>query len=447
MLLKVCLSDCSLPSVLEVDMDNSKSRKARPINSCDTCRRRRLKCDKTHPECGRCAAAGVHCSYAGEATVSREQPDRGTRPASRETPSDLQDVGANTQPNASDRGSLFVEAGGRSTYLGPTFWGNTISPNFYADIDLAQLNPFPRWPPIREHDGFDREASHSRHFLFSRRHPGSRCKKCGERYRLQCVFNILPKRSICEKLIDLFFISVFTLTPILHLPTFAADHREFWRAGAQYGCQKSSSGTILERKPSFIALYFSMLFAATKSVGSSMIGDLLVDEEIPLVADLYFAATISTTLVGFPRRPSLYSLAAFIFAQSQFIREEEFPDAPSFIETAFRVALGMGLHRDFGNSELLDAERETRRRLWWHVIHLDVMAAASSGLSPLWIDEMMSNTSLMSEYEDFCESGADPRGRSALNVLGRCADSSSGPSTYFSNTSLPLYERNPTYSS
>lgn len=40
----------------------------------------------------------------------------------------------------------------------------------------------------------------------------------------------------------------------------------------------------------------------------------------------------------FLRRSSLYSRVAYIFAQSQFVREEEFSDSPDFIITAFRIS-------------------------------------------------------------------------------------------------------------
>lgn len=109
--------------------------------------------------------------------------------------------------------------------------------------------------------------------------------------------------------------------------------------------------------------------------------------------DIYFLATVSLSLVGFPRRPSLYAHAAYILSQSQLVREEEFGEAPTFISTAFRVSLAMGLHRDSSYFGLGKAESEVRRRLWWHVIHLDVMASASSGLSPLFIDDKMANAS------------------------------------------------------
>lgn len=114
--------------------------------------------------------------------------------------------------------------------------------------------------------------------------------------------------------------------------------------------------------------------------------------------DMHLATITSAALTGFPRSPSIYSLAAYIFVQSQFMREEDFSDSGDFISTAFRVALGMGLHRHLPQASFSLAELETRRRLWWYILHLDVMASASSGLSPFFIDEKMANTMMVSPY-------------------------------------------------
>ena len=132
-------------------MNNSKAKKPRSINSCDTCRKRRLRCDKARPSCGRCVATGTTCTYLPETSISKEEPtQRETRSISQEGPSLPQDISTTADPNVHDKGSLFVEAGGRSTYLGSTFWGNTISSNFHTDAALAHVTPFPQLPVTSE---------------------------------------------------------------------------------------------------------------------------------------------------------------------------------------------------------------------------------------------------------------------------------------------------------
>lgn len=86
--------------------------------------------------------------------------------------------------------------------------------------------------------------------------------------------------------------------------------------------------------------------------------------------------------------------------QSQFIREEDFSSSPSLINTAFRIALGMGLHRDLPQADFTPAEFETRRRLWWYILHLDVMSSSSSGLSPLFINDRMTDAGTISQVDE-----------------------------------------------
>ncbi|KIV88836.1 hypothetical protein PV10_08474 [Exophiala mesophila] len=134
-----------------------------------------------------------------------------------------------------------------------------------------------------------------------------------------------------------------------------------------------------------------MLFSSLMSASETQMRELLGDKSNVQIGDLYFVTVMASSLTGFPRQPTLYALAAYIYAQSQFIREEEFSDGPEFINTAFRVALGMGLHRNLATAGFTVAEQETRKRLWWYILHLDIMSSCSSGLSPLFVDDKMDN--------------------------------------------------------
>ena len=56
----------------------------------------------------------------------------------------------------------------------------------------------------------------------------------------------------------------------------------------------------------------------------------------------------------------------------------------AFIGLSFRVAQMLGLHKDPSRFKSLDPiSAEVRRRIWWHVVHLDVSIAVASGLPPI----------------------------------------------------------------
>lgn len=236
----------------------------------------------------------------------------------------------------------------------------------------------------------------------------SHCRMCGGGYRLSCVQAMLPDRQICVKLCGVFFGKIFPLIPILHLPSFRLDFEELLQAvEARKGSQEQPVAPVVRRKPGLLCLLFSIMFSAqfcsTESELHAIFG---TDFPRPSMELCYLATMIAANLTGFPRRPSMYTLAAYIYAQSQFAREEDFRDAPEFVSMSFRLSIGMGLHRQLPNANLSVGDIETRRRLWGYILHLDVMVSCSSGLSPLFIDEKMANTSTISDHDEYtAESG------------------------------------------
>ncbi|KAL9044548.1 MAG: hypothetical protein Q9214_002320 [Letrouitia sp. 1 TL-2023] len=251
----------------------------------------------------------------------------------------------------------------------------------------------------------------------------SKCKSCGSRYSLPCILALLPRYEVCEKLCGIFSSTVFPLMPVLHLLDFSHNFRAFWEETGPVIGHDANIGSLLRRKPSFICLLSSILFASLVTASPSRVADIkdLDDDQSVTPDKMYFAAMVSAMLTGFPRRPSLDTLAAYLIVQSQFVREEDFADAPDFISTAFRVALGMGLHRQLPHAGFSIAELETRRRLWWYILHLDIMSSASSGLSPLFIDDKMANAEMISQYEQHDSNLEDRSNQSWSQVKLPCS--------------------------
>lgn len=209
---------------------------------------------------------------------------------------------------------------------------------------------------------------------------------------------MLPSKATCHILCSAFFTNVFPLIPILHIPSFTKNHEAFWRDFQQNGDHNINIGPFLRERPDFVCLLCAMMFAGILTMSSTQLENISIKNSTSMADDLYFATMKSASLVGFPRRPSLNSLASYIIAEMQLLREEDFADPPAHITTSFRVALSMGLHRDIDRFEF--SEAETRRRLWWFIIHQDVMISASSGLSPLFIDEDMANVTMIARQDE-----------------------------------------------
>lgn len=230
----------------------------------------------------------------------------------------------------------------------------------------------------------------------------SQCRLCGRSYRVSCVQAMLPSKEISTKLCEIFFGSVFPLIPILHIPSFQQDYDNLWEElETHQPGRETNPASILRRKPGLICLLSAILFSALNSASNAQLGSALSANLSKIsIETCYLAAMVSATITGFPRRPTLYTLAAYIYIQSQFAREEDFRDAPEFINMSFRLSIGMGLHRQLSNQDMSLGDMETRRKIWWYVLHLDVMTSCSSGLSPLFIDEKMANAKMIEEYDE-----------------------------------------------
>lgn len=82
------------------------------------------------------------------------------------------------------------------------------------------------------------------------------------------------------------------------------------------------------------------------------------------------------------------------------IREEESLSSCSFVAVAFRVCQAMGIHKDGTDFGLGEIQTEERRRVWCHLMHLDVMTSILSGLPLIASSEMFSDTRMIRELQD-----------------------------------------------
>ena len=278
----------------------------------------------------------------------------------------------------------------------------TATDHYLADPPPRTSSPLSKRPQ-RDDVGLEQEHQrfrppHSSDVSWSKA-PSSPCKYCGSRYSFSCILALLPGRETCEQLCSIFFSTVFPLMPVLHLQGFAHDFHAFWEGRDSSIGHDAEIGLLLRRKPGFVCLLSSILFASLVSAPPARLASIVKDDQDLTPEKMHFVAMVAATLTGFPRRPSLYTLAAYIIAQNQSAREEDFSDGPDFISTAFRFSIGMGLHRQLPNAGFTIPELETRRRLWWYILHLDVMSSASSGLSPLFIDDKMANANTISHHD------------------------------------------------
>jgi hypothetical protein len=214
----------------------------------------------------------------------------------------------------------------------------------------------------------------------------------------------LPPKLVCDNLYRNFLCYVNPAIPILHLLTFHERYERFWDWYLIWDGKTSPEGVLAEI-PSFLPLMLSVLFTAslTPSTPESVGG---LQQAQNLQRKLYQVTSRSLTMVGFPQDPAICALEAFVLMHSVLIKEEEAISSCSFIATACRIAQAMGLHRDGTEFNIDSIHAEERRRLWWYIMHLDVMASLLSGL-PLILSSEYSTTRPIAERKDELVSEVD----------------------------------------
>ncbi|KAH8699175.1 hypothetical protein BGW36DRAFT_293602 [Talaromyces proteolyticus] len=207
----------------------------------------------------------------------------------------------------------------------------------------------------------------------------------------------LPSRRQSDILYRGFMSGVHAISPVLHPPTVLKLYSAFWDwydHGHYSGDQCPD--------PSFIPLLYTIWYG-----GSVTISLRTIKAEFPNVSSrstlsemFHDQVTIWLTKISFPRNPTLHGLVAFLLVQTILSREEQPLASSLFISMALRVAQTMGLHRDPAQFGIQSSDAEARRRIWWHIVHMDGVVAMSSGLPPLVNDENFWDVRETSEVKD-----------------------------------------------
>lgn len=189
---------------------------------------------------------------------------------------------------------------------------------------------------------------------------------------------------------------VQAISPVTHPPTVLHLYQKFWK-WYDHGAHNGEPFP----KPSFVPLLYAIWYGGSVSISLRTIrAEFNVETRPALSALFHDQVTRWLKKISFPRNASLYGLAAFLLVQTILSKEEEPLTSSLFISLALRVAQSMGLHRDPAQFGIPPCEAETRRRVWWHIVHMDGVVAMSSGLPPQVSDENYWDVRVTSDIKD-----------------------------------------------
>ena len=170
------------------------------------------------------------------------------------------------------------------------------------------------------------------------------------------------------------------------MPTLRLDYDEFWR---WYECPRSVlPNDKLVNDPTFLCLLFNILYcgAITSSSLHWTAGPLQELEQELLTKQLESASAASLKYVQHMQHPTYNTLVASLLVHSCSRHGGRLDDDPGFVTTVMRIAQGMGFHLEASPNEHNAVTNEMQRRVWWHILWLDLQDSAFNG-SPLYYQD------------------------------------------------------------
>jgi hypothetical protein len=332
-------------------------------------------------------------------------------------------------------GYLSIQEGGRTRYVGSTFWA-------YVSDELDQLNVLLRdqnrysnangiGNPQCLDDG-DRELSpmsdwsedsHQHGFSFHRAGDNDYHQKSQLRGDCEaCIRNAFDKSVLLQAMdshpsrfrriaLDMltgmpterqshilfrcWLSGVHGPVPLVYPPKILKLYEQFW----DWYKNKRELGEPIPNTD-FLPFLYAIWYAGSVSLSLRGLKEWFPGtKRATLSAGFHDQITRCLVSANFPRVASIPALAAFLTLAIIIAKEEEPLTSSLFVGMALRVAQMLGLHREPTLFNFEPWEVESRRRLWWHVVMSDTMISVSSGLPPLITDGFW-DVKMVSEVKD-----------------------------------------------
>ncbi|GMG00584.1 unnamed protein product [Aspergillus oryzae] len=294
-------------------------------------------------------------------------------------------------------GHLSLEDGGRSSRSHQDTTANESSVDDNMTDTMAKARGSPWKTSIDSSGGVRRDrVSGPEEFQKSVLFPTGDSPSVKEKHVEPEMLDHVPTKRQSHILYKGFMSGIHAISPVIHPPTILKLYNSFW----DWYDYSSYSGDSCP-DPSFIPLLYAIWYGGSVTISIRTIkAEFNVSSRSALSKTFNDEVTRWLTKISFPRSPSLQGLAAYLLVQTILSKEEEPLTSSLFISLAMRVAQTMGLHRDPAKFGIKPYEAEYRRRIWWHIVHMDGVVAMSSGLPPLVSDENFWDVRDASEVKD-----------------------------------------------
>ncbi|KAH8802543.1 fungal-specific transcription factor domain-containing protein [Xylogone sp. PMI_703] len=347
--------------------------------SCNTCKERKVKCDKTFP-CSACCKSNRRCRYDNAENISSHR----AKSQYRELRKRLAELEATVEkikprgPESGDQdvcdqfGELIIDDQGKSRYFNGSFWTSLSSE--VQSLQLALDND------VDSSDNLSSKSSApdlSNGMLFS-------FSSFAVDLRRQH-----PPPSIMDQLWNIFIHNFDPMVKVVHKPTMSV-------------LILSAIADISHVTKDLEAVMFAIYYAALITLEPKDIRNLFQTEPSRVISQYRFLAEQALAQAEVIQSQDILTFEAFLIylnCQLCFRKHDDTRSVWRLTGLAVRIAQALGLHRDGAKFGLRPFDIEMRRRLWWQVLILDIRAADDHGCDPTIIHDTY-DTKLPSNCDD-----------------------------------------------
>ncbi|KAF9246983.1 fungal-specific transcription factor domain-containing protein [Melanogaster broomeanus] len=184
-----------------------------------------------------------------------------------------------------------------------------------------------------------------------------------------------PDEDLCDKMIEAYFERFHFLMPVLDKPSFMVRYRHLMG--------RRSDTAFIQAEAAFISVVFAVFACAARLVNDPRLtGDFPDDGGMGMI---YYERALILHYISHASI-EVFHVQSFILMSSFLCSVNCLPQAWLLVGQALRSAQDLGLHRSPRRLVISSIDKETRRKIWWGVYCLDRMLALALG-RPLGIED------------------------------------------------------------
>ncbi|KAI4203370.1 MAG: hypothetical protein LQ350_001891 [Teloschistes chrysophthalmus] len=186
------------------------------------------------------------------------------------------------------------------------------------------------------------------------------------------LIDFLPSKPIADRLLSQYWLAVHPLCRLVHRPSFLRRYHAFW-AEVEMGVEPTGS---------LQAVVFAALFSGVVSMSDDAVPMAFGTSKKDLVDNFQLGTETALGRANVIRTTKVETLQALVMYMIPLCRTEISRSHSALVGTALRIAECMGLHRDGTEYGLNPVDTLVRRLIWYQVCFLDIRTCEAQGPRP-----------------------------------------------------------------